>query len=178
MNLYVHHAGRQLGPFTEDDLRRRLAAGEFTPADLVWWDGQASWIPLGQSAYGSVGTPAGAPLAPAPGVGVPVAETSGLAVASLVCGVGGLACAVTAVPAIITGHMARGQIKRNPALRGAGMALAGLILGYLVIALFLVIFTISFLIALGKQVKLVNANIASQLQSEESATNSAPDNTH
>lgn len=54
-------------------------------------------------------------------------KTSGLAIASLVCGVLGLNLA-----AIITGHMARKRIRRSRgALAGGGLALAGLILGYL-----------------------------------------------
>ena len=64
---------------------------------------------------------------------------SGLATASLVCGIaefftGGLA----AIPAIILGHMARSRIKRTGE-RGDGMALTGLVLGYLgIIAMVLI----------------------------------------
>src|SRR5688572_24300517 len=38
---------------------------------------------------------------------------------------------IGAVAAVICGHMARSEIKRNAALDGDGLALAGLILGYL-----------------------------------------------
>ena len=41
-------------------------------------------------------------------------------------------CYVIGVPAIILGHISRSQIKRSDGeLRGAGIALVGLILGYL-----------------------------------------------
>jgi hypothetical protein len=60
-------------------------------------------------------------------------STSGLAIASLVCGVCSLLLSViTGIPAIIMGHIARSNIKASGgAIGGKGMALAGLILGYL-----------------------------------------------
>jgi hypothetical protein len=71
--------------------------------------------------------------------GYPVPRrTNGLAIASLVCG-----CAIVliwpfapflAIAAVITGHMARRRI-RVTGEQGAGMALAGLIIGYVGIAL-------------------------------------------
>jgi len=60
--------------------------------------------------------------------------TNGLAVASLVCAIAELfTLGIAAIPAVILGHMARGQIKRTGE-RGDGMAIAGLVLGYLCIA--------------------------------------------
>ncbi|MGB2754330.1 MAG: DUF4190 domain-containing protein [Phycisphaerae bacterium] len=68
-----------------------------------------------------------------PGTPMPKKETPGLAIASLICGilswvsVGQLA----GIPAVITGHMALGRIKRSAGtLAGRGLAIAGLILGY------------------------------------------------
>ena len=60
-------------------------------------------------------------------------RTSGLAIASLVTGILG-----AGIVAIITGHMARARIKRDPGLDGAGLALAGLILGYLTTVLLVI----------------------------------------
>jgi hypothetical protein len=61
----------------------------------------------------------------------PVARpTNGLAVAALVCGIAQFFVGVTFIPAIICGHMARRQI-RLTGEGGDGMALAGLILGYI-----------------------------------------------
>jgi len=77
---------------------------------------------------------------PMPATYAPSRPTSGLAIASLVCGLAGLILSWLFVPilasvaAVITGHMALGQTRRNPALAGRGMAFAGLILGYLVLA--------------------------------------------
>lgn len=70
-------------------------------------------------------SPPGAPLPP-------MKQTSGLAIASLVCGIlGFLTCGLTGIAAIVTGHIAMSSIKRgNGTLEGKGMALAGLITGY------------------------------------------------
>ncbi len=47
-----------------------------------------------------------------------------------------VACSVlAAIPAIICGHMALGRIKQDPSLEGRGLAQAGLIVGYINIAL-------------------------------------------
>ena len=73
----------------------------------------------------------------------PGAETkNGLSIASLVLGILSIACLLSVfagIPAIITGHIARGRAKREPSVYGGeGLALAGLIMGYVSIALGLV----------------------------------------
>jgi hypothetical protein len=56
--------------------------------------------------------------------------TNGLAIASLACGIGQFAFGpLPTIPAIVLGHMARHQIKRSGE-DGAGLALAGLMLGW------------------------------------------------
>lgn len=68
--------------------------------------------------------------------------TSGLAIASFVCGmVGMFGCCccpflLASVGAIVCGHIALPQIAANPMRGGRGLAITGLILGYIVIALF------------------------------------------
>jgi hypothetical protein len=59
----------------------------------------------------------------------PARSTNGLALAALICGIAQFAVGVTFIPAIICGHLARRQIRRTGEA-GDGMALAGLILGY------------------------------------------------
>lgn len=62
-------------------------------------------------------------------------RTNGLAVASLACGIGQVFFwFLAAIPAVVLGHMARSQIRRTGE-DGAGMALAGLILGWIGIVL-------------------------------------------
>jgi hypothetical protein len=71
-----------------------------------------------------------------------IKQTSSLAIVSLVSGILGwtLVPWIGSVVAIITGHMARAEIRRNPdTMEGDGMALGGLILGWLSIALSLLV---------------------------------------
>ncbi len=72
-----------------------------------------------------------APVAPV----VPVAMTNGLAIASLACGIAQFVIGPLAtIPAIVLGHVARHQIRRTGE-QGAGLALAGLILGWAAVIL-------------------------------------------
>jgi len=58
------------------------------------------------------------------------AKTNALAIASLACGLAQFAVGpLASIPAIVCGHVARSQIKRTRE-QGAGLALAGLILGW------------------------------------------------
>lgn len=65
-----------------------------------------------------------------------VRQTSTLAIVSLVSGILGwtLLPLLGTLAAIITGHMARGEIRRMPdRLEGDGLAVAGLILGWVAV---------------------------------------------
>jgi prepilin-type processing-associated H-X9-DG protein len=82
-----------------------------------------------------------------PGTPMPKKETPGIAIASLVCGILSWVCVglLAAIPAVITGHMALGRIKRSAgALGGRGMAIAGLILGYISIVATVVLLVLFF----------------------------------
>ncbi|MGV8923194.1 MAG: DUF4190 domain-containing protein [Thermomonas sp.] len=64
--------------------------------------------------------------------------TSAMSIVSLVSGILGwtLLPFLGSIVAVITGHMARGEIRRAPdRLEGDGLAIAGLILGYAAIAM-------------------------------------------
>ena len=156
MGIHISSSGRQLGPFSPEETRQRLAAGEFQSTDLAWTEGLPGWVPL-STLPGFAPPPAPAPAGPPafpqehpgfagrqPGmparmgqssdVGGQPLQTSGLATASLICGI----LAVTVIPcfaaivAIICGHMAKAQIKKSGGtIGGDGLALAGLIMGYL-----------------------------------------------
>ncbi len=94
----------------------------------------------GQTGYGQTGYGAPGYSQPYPGGGFspyPAApKNNGLAIASLVCSILGLCCGVGGVLGIIFGFVARGQIKRSGgAQQGSGLALAGIIVGFVVIAL-------------------------------------------
>jgi hypothetical protein len=70
--------------------------------------------------------------------GIPVVRprgTNGLAIASLACGISQFMLGpLPTIPAIVLGHMARHQIKRSGE-DGAGLALAGLLLGWAAVVL-------------------------------------------
>jgi hypothetical protein len=135
---YYGSSTGQHGPVEENEVRAMIASGGIGPQTLVWRDGMPAWQPLqnvpefnGQMvmpypppAYGGM-----------PGY-YPPARNSGLAIASMVCGIAGyLTCyfvGVLGLPAVICGHMALSQINNShEPVAGRGMAIAGLILGYL-----------------------------------------------
>ncbi len=69
---------------------------------------------------------------------VPIRQTSALAIVSLVSGLLGWSFVpiIGSLVAIVTGHLARSEIRRQPErYEGDGLALVGLILGYLAIGL-------------------------------------------
>jgi len=76
---------------------------------------------------------------PRPTMVTPVAGTNGFAIASLACGIAQFVFGPLAtIPAIVFGHVARGQIKRTGE-QGAGLALAGLVLGWAAVILGIVL---------------------------------------
>lgn len=82
---------------------------------------------------------------------VPARQTCTTATVSLIFGILSwcLLPIVGAIVAIITGHMARGEIRRsNGALDGDGQATAGLVLGYAHLA-FIVLFVMMFVMFFG-----------------------------
>jgi Domain of unknown function (DUF4190)/Domain of unknown function (DUF1707) len=126
------------GRLTKDELDARLDRlyNARTYADLdALTDDLPAWMrPGALAAPGQLVHPA------RPGAIVPASDvTNGLAVASLCCGLAQIfSFGLTAIPAIVFGHVARGQIRRT-GQRGSGLALAGLVLGWLGIALFAVL---------------------------------------
>lgn len=174
MDYFIGVAGKQEGPLSESEVRQRIATGTLGPSDLCWTAGWPEWrrvreafpdafnltappaVPTRptspeQSVRGWSGEPTGAAPAPA-GVGgtgpatagstFPATKTSALAIWSLVLAV--LGCFM-GIPSIVLGHMARSEIARSEGrLTGGGLALAGLIIGYIELAAFVIfaIFTL------------------------------------
>ena len=78
-----------------------------------------------------VDLPGAGPAAPMPLAPAQFAKTNSLAITSLICGIAQMMFGPLAtIPAVVCGHMARNQIRRTGE-QGAGMALAGLILGWI-----------------------------------------------
>jgi hypothetical protein len=135
---YYGSSAGQNGPVEEHELRALIASGGVGPESLVWRDGMKDWLPLQSVPELQVDptSPYGPPGTYAPGYYPPVAPTSGVAIASMVCGIlavlfcvyGGL----FGLPAVICGHLAISQIKSSPLpVAGRGMAISGLVMGYL-----------------------------------------------
>jgi type II secretory pathway pseudopilin PulG len=169
MQYHVAKNGEKSGPFDKEEVYRRLVAGELSGSDLGWHEGMAEWEPL--SKLIPPPTPQVQPVFVVPGGGavpaVPVTPlgTSGLAIASLVCGIlVFLTFGLAGLPAVITGHMALSRIKKSAgALKGGGMAIAGLVMGYLGFGLILVAVLASLAVPVftmvqmqGMQMKVVN----------------------
>lgn len=75
--------------------------------------------------------PGAGPVAPMPPAPPQFAKTNSLAITSMICGIAQFMFGPLAtIPAVVCGHMARSQIRRTGE-QGAGMALAGLILGWI-----------------------------------------------
>ncbi len=110
-------------------LERALSAHTYADLDQLVMDLPAVWAAMAPSGANTT-------------VAVPVAKTNGLAIASLACGVAQFAFGpVATIPAIVLGHVARHQIKRTGE-QGAGLALAGLILGWVVVALGIIVIVV------------------------------------
>lgn len=93
----------------------------------------------------------------------PVPKTSTLAIVSLVSGIASwlLVPILGSIIAVITGHMARKEIRQNAGqLTGDGLAVAGLVLGYLQLVFVLVpVCLIVILALLGPAIGNVFSNI-------------------
>jgi hypothetical protein len=151
MQIHVARDGKELGVFSLEEVNRQLAAGTLKLSDQAWYEGAAGWAAL--STVPGVGTTAAAGAAPvspasmtapvtpvAPAAVVPARKTEQLAVLSIIfsgLGLFGFCCGLflmAAVAGIVCGHIALSRIKANPELEGHGLAMAGLIIGYLAVA--------------------------------------------
>ena len=126
------------GRLSKDEYDARLAsalsARTYTDLDQVLAD-----LPAGQALVAD-------PAARVPVV-TPVAGTNGLAIASLACGLAQFIVGpLGTIPAIALGHMARSQIKRTGE-QGAGLALAGLALGWGAVILAVIVIVVMLVIA-------------------------------
>jgi prepilin-type processing-associated H-X9-DG protein len=136
---FYSKSGKQLGPVSETVLFQLAASGQVLPDDLVWKEGMAQWMKAsqvpGMIPPSATGTPQAMPshsagLVPhyaTPQFSADSESTSGLAIASLVCGL--ILCVpVCWLLAIIFGIVGINQTGPGKR-RGRGMAIAGLVLG-------------------------------------------------
>lgn len=132
-----------------DDLPHLIASGAIRAGTLVWNESMADWLPAGNALPDHFPHTASPPLltsaqrrelAPVTGPAFPGqrAPVDALAICSLVFGILSiLACGpVLAIPAVICGHIGRSRARAEilPSSNG-GLALAGLITGYIGLAI-------------------------------------------
>jgi hypothetical protein len=145
MQIHIARDGKQLGPFSLEEINRQLAAGTLSLSDQAWYEGAAGWAALSTVPGVTAAAPASTAAAPtsplaAPASVVPARKTEQLAVLSLIfsiLGLCGFCCGffmMGGVAGIICGHIALSRIKSNPNLEGHGLAMAGMVIGYLAVA--------------------------------------------
>lgn len=155
----------QHGPVSELEIRTLASSGQIDANTIVWREGMADWLPMKDVAeFRELGASGGQLQAQAPAgnpYNTPAAQQYGtvptdtLSIVSLVCGIMAvLTCylwALFGIPAVICGHMSLKKINASSTpIAGRGMAIAGLITGYIGIALQL-------LMILGVVVALVSS---------------------
>jgi hypothetical protein len=122
--------GKQYGSVTEEQLRQWIADGRVNAQTRAQLEGTGGWQSLSEfpEFAGALKSSALPPPLPASTPAVP-AETSALAVTSLVLGILGLfTCGITALIGLILGIIAMVSVSNSRgALRGFGIALAGII---------------------------------------------------
>jgi hypothetical protein len=124
--------GHQYGPVSSDVLRQWISQKRATAATSVQGEGDPEWKPLSSFPEFADVLAAAPPALPIPPPSGPV-RTSGLAIASLVCGILGFLC-LPALAGVVLGIMALLAIgKSRGQLRGQGLAIAGICLSGLLV---------------------------------------------
>ncbi len=146
---YYGENGEQRGPVEDHELRGLIATGRVNATTIIWREGMENWKPMSEVPEWSaqiVSPQAGSPYqTPAAGSysPYPVVPNNGNAIASLVCGISSVLLMFTCfvgilagIPAVICGHLALRQINESAVpMAGRGMAIAGLVTGYITIGL-------------------------------------------
>jgi predicted metal-binding membrane protein len=132
-SIYCANCGAVLDPDAEPLEASEKQSGETAPADEPGASPVDAVPDVTSEEKPAAYEPPARYGAPAPSV-----PTSGVAVAALVLGISGLTVLpfLGSVLALIFGYMARNQIRRRPeALRGEGLAVAGIVAGWIGVGL-------------------------------------------
>jgi type II secretory pathway pseudopilin PulG len=119
--------GQEYGPISVEQIQQWLREGRANTQTKVLREGTMDWRTIGEI-----------PELMAPALYLPT-QTDGKAIGSLVCGIISLVILpiLASIPAVILGHMSRTAIRKSMGrLTGDGIALAGLIMGYISLAFF------------------------------------------
>jgi hypothetical protein len=185
MEWYYSNNGQQAGPVSQDQLAELFRNGTVKPFDLVWNETMTEWTAIGKVEAFASAAPATAPAPPSVGAAPTLSaaamagsgayspqfaaapqKTDGLAITSLVLGILSMICCgmgiLTGIPAVICGHIAMGRMKKDPNLQGKGLAIAGLIMGYLgiVVSVIYLIYVVAFggMAAFEESMRQIEAN--------------------
>ncbi len=149
---YYIRDDQQIGPVGQQQMVEGLDSGLIAPGTQVWTEGLADWTPAGQldqlrqasRVLASAPPPAPSSVAyPALACAAPRDNAPG-AVASMVLGILALAslsacaplCIILGPLAVRYGYRARRSVRNSPdAYAGRGMAIAGLIMGWIATAI-------------------------------------------
>ena len=161
---YYTHNDQQFGPAPIDALQLAVANAQLSLNDLVWVEGMPEWAPAGSilpSLFSTVTDTGSIDALNTQNEIVSTQQSEGakskrlvvipMSVASLVLGLLGMTFLFFfgSVLAVIFGHVALNQIKRSEGeLGGRGMALSGLIMGYVIIGVVLIALVVRLSLAL------------------------------
>ncbi len=138
MNQWFYgESGHQQGPVDDAGFAKLVAEGGIDATTLVWRQGMPGWLPYAQASAAGWMMAQAQPLTP----GMMPPRTSSLAIVSLVLGVVGFVTCILplGIGAVICGHLALNEIAKSQVpMMGRGMAISGLICGYLAGLLLLV----------------------------------------
>lgn len=140
MEWYYAEGDERRGPVSESVLIGLVEQGVIRADTLVWNDTMAEWQPYGEVQAQSDPMRTNETVVTGPPVSPRLEErTEPLAIVSLVLAVlsiFGCGCWLTSIPAVICGHIALNRIDAAEGrLAGRPLALAGLVIGYLMLAL-------------------------------------------
>ncbi|MEM7697030.1 MAG: DUF4190 domain-containing protein [Verrucomicrobiota bacterium] len=159
MEWHYTETGGQQKSVSEDELRQLARSGLVSATTLVWNESMPEWQMASEIWPDWFASAANAPQrpamvdAPAPIVvsGAPrqaPGDANACAIASLICGIVGLFCTqLFSIAAVVTGHIALSQIRKSGVAANKGLAIAGLVLGYVgigIVVLILVFYAVMF----------------------------------
>jgi len=132
---------KEYGPITGDQLRQWISEGRVNAQTRVQIAGGADWKSMVELPEFAAILPRPAPPLPMPAGGASVPSSGGtsqMALWAMITGIFGLLCCQILAPvSIVLGAVALSQLKHHPERRGAGFAIAGIVLG--VLALLMVV---------------------------------------
>jgi hypothetical protein len=144
--------GKQYGPITGEQVRQWISEGRANAQTQVFVEGQTEWTTLGQipefAAALSAGPPVTPTLTPLPAAGQP--KTNPLALIGFILGIlslfGSCCCCYGlpfSIPGVIVSGIALAQLKKDANQQpGKGLAIAGLALSLLGIAIGITVFAL------------------------------------